>query len=93
MTLTRRGFFGSIIAAFAARLAPTVEWVQNTTGIPCIGGIDVATYKFWRNQSVDCPMNEAELGRAYDECARSYETYKTSYIERMNASVFDNYNG
>ncbi|MGH7177864.1 MAG: hypothetical protein ACREJC_10820 [Tepidisphaeraceae bacterium] len=61
MTLSRRGFFGVVAAAFAST-RPVLEWCAKTTtpfqplnaviGDGTIGGIDRATFSFWRNQGL-----------------------------------------
>ena len=73
MNLTRRGFFGALAAAIVAAVMPKRQAVVDG---PVVGGIDPATFTFWRNTGNlrhDDPRMEAlrqDMRRIYDECTR-----------------------
>lgn len=63
-TLTRRGFFGLIAAAYVGRKAPVTEWVMNTTGLDSldlcrIEIFDQCTYT-WKEFGMPIRMLEEE---------------------------------
>ena len=69
--MTRRSFFGTIAAALAgAAVAPPViesSYVRNTTSLAAIigdgtvGGINRATFSFWRNHTRDLDYRPPDL--------------------------------
>lgn len=74
MKLTRRGFFGTITAAYLARFAPTPIIALPNDGLNAVvlsapesgtvGGISRATFSFWRNQQVSCHSTDEWMKRA-----------------------------
>lgn len=78
--MNRRSFFrraiGAVAAAVAAPFLPkpldgraiAFNWERITPRTPTVGGIDTATFAFWRNRQAPYPLNDRtqEFDALYD---------------------------
>lgn len=88
MRFSRRGFFGTIAVTFLAPYLPVPRpnTILDCIGDGTIGGIDRATYSFWRNRRIsptqfDDAYLEREIREAYVRVARFNRQQKS--ISRM----------
>ena len=84
--LTRRSFFGRLAAALAA--VPLARFIGIRSRTPAIGGIDHATYAFWRNQRCDAaweelpPLDPEMMRKVYDQCSSGGNFHGLQYLTK-----------
>lgn len=87
--MQRRGFLGLVFAPVVARILPLLPttpdytWKAWTARRPVtIGGINQATFVFWRNQSLTAsPQTRDLLAAAFTKC-------HTEHLRRINSDLF-----
>ena len=65
MNISRRGFFGTLLAPIVARYLPTPEFTWREYPSPAVGAINRASYSFWRNSSLSATASDAFTSEAF----------------------------